>query len=596
MALPFTNISAYRFAPMSDLKALRGRLLQAGQSLELKGTILLSTEGINLFLAGKPEAIQAMIELLRALPGLEDLSPKHSPSAEQPFRRLLVRIKKEIIAFGVEGIDPATHTSPRLSARELKQWLDEGRPVTLLDTRNDYEIRLGTFKGALVPGIDHFRDFPAAVQRLPESLKKQPIVTFCTGGIRCEKAAPFLERQGFEKIWQLDGGILKYFEEVGGDHYDGECFVFDQRVGVDPALRETETAQCYACQAPLTAEEQEDPRHVEGVSCPHCYQSDAERHQAAMASHQARLRSAADPLPGSLPYDNRRPLSVPERCEGMPLIDTLLELLPGTSRTEWLLLFEQGRLLDPEGQTASPGRRVRAGERYQRLLPGHVEPPVNADIRLLHEDEAVVVLHKPAPLPVHPGGRFNRNSLLHLLQAAYQPQKLRPAHRLDANTAGLMVLARTRRFAGLLQTRFARGEVDKLYRVRVQGQPESDSWVCEAPIGDRPVQLGCREVDLEEGLPSRTEFRVVRRDADGTSLLEARPVTGRTNQIRIHLWQAGLPICGDPAYLGDGLLGEVQTLPPKAPPLCLFAWKLAFPHPLSGERLSFTGELPDWAV
>lgn len=596
MSLPVTNISAYRFAPLTDLKALRSRLLDIGRALGLKGTILLSTEGINLFLAGQPEAIESLVAELRALPGLADLAPKYSASAEQPFRRLLVRIKKEIIAFGVEGIDPALHSSPRLSARELKQWLDEGRPVTLLDTRNDYEIKLGTFKGALVPGIDHFRDFPAAVRRLPESLKKQPVVTFCTGGIRCEKAAPLLEREGFEQVWQLEGGILKYFEEVGGAHYEGECFVFDQRVGVDPALRETETAQCYACQAPLTAEEQDDPRYVEGQSCPYCHQSDAERHRQRREQRQLALQAAVDPLPGALPYDNQRPLSIPARCEGQPLLDTLVDLLPGTNRLEWLRLLEQGRLLDPEGRVADPGRLVRAGERYLRLLPGHVEPPVNAGIRLLHEDEAIVVLHKPAPLPVHPGGRFNRNTLLHLLQTVYAPQKLRPAHRLDANTSGLMVLARTRRFAGLLQTGFARGEVDKLYRVRVQGHPAAEAWVCEAPIGEVPTALGCRAVDEEAGLLARTEFRVVRRNDDGTALLEARPVTGRTNQIRIHLWQAGLPVCGDPAYRLGGNLGEVQTLDPAAPPLCLHAWQLAFTHPLSGERLSFTDSLPDWAV
>jgi RluA family pseudouridine synthase len=595
MSLPVTNISAYRFAPLTDLKSLRGRLLETGRALGLKGTILLSTEGINLFLAGSHEAIESLVAELRALPGLADLAPKYSVSAEQPFRRLLVRIKKEIIAFGVDGIDPARHSSPRLSARELKQWLDEGRPVTLLDTRNDYEIKLGTFKGALVPGIDHFRDFPAAVQRLPRSLKNQPVVTFCTGGIRCEKAAPFLEREGFEQVWQLEGGILKYFEEVGGDHYEGECFVFDQRVGVDPALRETETAQCYACQAPLTAEEQEDPRYVEGQSCPYCHQSDAEKHRQRREQRQLELQAAVEPLPGCLPYDNQRPLSIPERCEGQTLLEALLDLLPGTERLEWLRLIEQGRLLDPAGAVATPDLLVRAGERYLRLLPGHVEPPVNAAIRLIHEDEAIVVLHKPAPLPVHPGGRFNRNSLVHLLQLVYAPQKLRPVHRLDANTSGLMVLARTRRYAGLLQTGFARGEVDKLYRVRVRGHPENEAWLCEAPIGEAPNALGCREVDEEAGLPARTEFRVVRREDDGTTLLDARPVTGRTNQIRIHLSQAGLPVCGDPAYLTDGRIGEVQTLDPAAPPLCLHAWQLAFTHPLSGERLSFTDNLPNWA-
>src|SRR5262249_5606336 len=149
-------------------------------------------------------------------------------SAEQPFRRMLVKVKQEIIAFGVAGIEPGRTTSTKLAPQTLKQWLDEGRPVTLLDTRNDYEVRLGTFENAVTLGIDHFRSFPAAVRELPAAMKQQPIVMFCTGGIRCEKAGPLMEREGFEQVFQLDGGILKYFEECGGEHYDGECFVFDR--------------------------------------------------------------------------------------------------------------------------------------------------------------------------------------------------------------------------------------------------------------------------------------------------------------------------------------------------------------------------------
>lgn len=274
------NISTYRFTPLDDLPALRERLRERGTALDLKGTILLSPEGINVFFAGTREHVEAMLAELRALPGMADLTPKESESEEQPFNRWLVKIKKEIIAFGVEGIDPARRPAPKLSPRELKQWLDEGKPVTLLDTRNDYEVRMGTFRGAVPAGIDHFRDFPDAVRKLPAELKEQPVVMFCTGGIRCEKAGPFMEREGFQKIMQLDGGILKYFEECGGAHYDGECFVFDQRVGVDPSLRETESVMCFACQMPLTVEEQRDPRYVIEVSCPHCF---GRKHSAATA-------------------------------------------------------------------------------------------------------------------------------------------------------------------------------------------------------------------------------------------------------------------------------------------------------------------------
>ena len=268
---PFVNLSVYKFTPLGELPALRERLLKLTRDAALRGTILLSPEGINLFVAGTRADTEALLAELRAVPGLADLTPKESLSAEQPFNRMLVKIKKEIIAFGVEGIDPAAHPTRKLPARTLKQWLDEGRPITLLDTRNDYEIRLGTFRGAVPANVDHFREFPAAVARLPAELKDQPIVMFCTGGIRCEKAGPFMEREGFKNVHQLDGGILKYFEECGGAHYDGECFVFDRRVGVDPALRETKSALCFACQMPLLEAEQADPRYVPDVSCPHCF-------------------------------------------------------------------------------------------------------------------------------------------------------------------------------------------------------------------------------------------------------------------------------------------------------------------------------------
>jgi UPF0176 protein len=265
------NLAGYKFAPLDHLPELRARLLDFCLAHDLRGTILLSPEGINFFVAGQREQANGLLAELRAVPGLEDLAPKESASAEQPYNRMLVKIKKEIIAFGIDGIDPARQPTAKIPAATLKQWLDEGRPLTLLDTRNDYEIRLGTFRGARAAGIDHFREFPEAVHRLPEEMKSQTVVTFCTGGIRCEKAGPYLELAGFENVFQLDGGILKYFEECGGAHFEGECFVFDRRVGVDSALRETNAVLCFNCQMPLREDEQRDPRYVPDISCPHCF-------------------------------------------------------------------------------------------------------------------------------------------------------------------------------------------------------------------------------------------------------------------------------------------------------------------------------------
>ena len=582
-----SNIAAYRFAPLGELRALRARLLEKCRAWGLKGTILLSGEGINLFVAGGTDEIGLLLAELRAIPGLEDLTPKVSVSEHQPFNRMLVRIKKEIIAFGVEGIQPEKKTSRKIAATTLKQWLDEGRPVTLLDTRNDYEVKLGTFRGAKVLGLDHFREFPDAVRKLPAGMKQDPIVMFCTGGIRCEKAGPYMEREGFLDVFQLDGGILKYFEECGGAHYDGECFVFDQRVGVDPALRETQSSQCYGCLAPLSAEEQRDARYVPGKTCPYCFATSAEQVAETIRKRHDQIARATDPLPGSVPYDNRKPVTVPGEWDGATLLDFLAGVLKHISRDEWSLRCEAGALLDRESKPVSATHPVRAGERYFHLQPGIIEPAVSAAVRVVHEDEAILVLHKPAPLPVHPCGRFNRNTLQFILQQVYHPQRPRPAHRLDANTTGLIVCARTRHFAGILQPQFERGEVEKTYLVKVEGHPGWDKHVCDAPIGETPHEAGTREIDPESGRPARTEFEVLARRDDGTALLQARLQTGRTNQIRLHLRHLGFPVSGDPVYRADRESGVAPTLGLDDPPLALHSWKLSFLHPLTGQRLHF---------
>jgi RluA family pseudouridine synthase len=593
--MKISNIAAYKFAHLPDLRVLRERLLTKCKAWGLKGTILLSTEGINLFVAGEREPVELLLVELRSVPGLEDLTPKYSETVHQPFNRMLVRLKKEIIAFGVPGIDPATRTSPKLAAKDLKQWLDEGRPVTLLDTRNDYEVKLGTFKNALPIGVDHFRDFPAAVAKLSPELKEQPIVMFCTGGIRCEKAGPYMESVGFSKIFQLDGGILKYFEECGGAHYDGECFVFDQRVGLDPSLQETDATQCFRCQTPLTEADQKDERYVSGQSCPYCFKTPAEAMADNIAQRQAAITKIISPLPGSTPYDNFKQVNVPEDCDGKTLLETLCRVVVHLPAEHWESECALGLLLDKDQKVVASNKIVRAGERYWHKFPNVTEPEVNGRVEILHEDEALIVVNKPAPLPMHAGGRFYRNTLQYILEQVYHPQKPHPAHRLDANTTGVVLIARTRHFAGKLQPQFANGQVEKLYLVRVQGHPSTDAFRCDAPISAESEELGSRSVDFAAGLEACTEFRVCQRNADGTTLLEARPLTGRTNQIRIHCAHLGFPVFGDPVYFADGKKGGVQTLGVNDAPLCLHAWKISFYHPHTWLRQEFVAEVPSWA-
>lgn len=587
------NIAAYQFVTLTELPELRARLLAQCKAWGLKGTILISPEGINLFVAGGRHEIAALLDFLRVIPGLAKFSPKLSVSDEQPFNRMLVRIKKEIIAFGVTGIEPGKQTSPKLAPRQLKRWLDEGRPITLLDTRNDYEVKLGTFQNAVTLGIEHFRNFPDAVDRLPAELKQCPIVMFCTGGIRCEKAGPYMERAGFERIFQLDGGILKYFEECGGAHYQGECFVFDQRVGVDPNLAETDNTQCFKCLTPLTLADQQDARYVPGRSCPFCFLTSADRMAISITERESAIAHSTTPLPGSLPYDNYRPVNISAKYDGQPLLTALGGIFSHLPSEHWQERFARQLFLNRDRQPVKAEHRVRSGERYFNRIPAASEPDVNAAIRILHEDEAIVVLNKPAPLPLHPSGRFNRNTLQFILNQVYHPQKLRPVHRLDANTTGVVVFARTRYFAGQLQTQFAAGEVEKLYLVRIQGRPQENLFACDAAIDNDTTELGGRKIN-ERGLPARTEFRVLRQFPDGTALVEARPITGRTNQIRVHLWHLGWPVCGEQAYLPNQQFGETQTHRLGDPPLCLHAFRISFQHPQTKERVTFECPAPAW--
>jgi UPF0176 protein len=227
-------------------------------------------------LAGTEGNINAFIGYFNENPlfqplGLANLTYKKSWSESQPFNRMLVKLKQEIIPLGLPEIQPSQHTAPALPPQLLKQWLDEGMEFTLLDTRNDYEIRLGTFEKATVLDLQHFRDFPSAcAAQLPAETKQKPLVMFCTGGIRCEKASVALEQQGYNQVYQLEGGILNYFEQCGSAHYSGDCFVFDKRVALNPSLEETEATLCYCCLNPLSVAEQQSPDYVVEVSCPYC--------------------------------------------------------------------------------------------------------------------------------------------------------------------------------------------------------------------------------------------------------------------------------------------------------------------------------------
>ena len=270
MTEEIVNIAGYKFVYLTDLEALRTKLYENFAGHDILGTILLGEEGINLMLAGARTEIDYAIACLTQIPEFVDLTFKESFSAEKPFDKFKIKIKTEIVRLAVSSINAVEMTAPNIAPQELKQWLDEDRDFLLLDTRNHYEVQLGTFDKAVELNIRHFRTFQNAIEKLPEAAKEKPLVMFCTGGIRCEKAAPFLLEQGFKEVYQLEGGILNYFKECGDAHYNGNCFIFDHRTALTPQLEETGLTQCEQCQEFVTAEEQAQTNYKRGDQCIHC--------------------------------------------------------------------------------------------------------------------------------------------------------------------------------------------------------------------------------------------------------------------------------------------------------------------------------------
>ena len=270
MSNQITNIAGYRFIDLDDRDDLRQPFRDITAKLGLKGTILLSKNGINFFLAGTQKSIDGYISYLNEDKRFQDIPLHISYTHYQPFRRMLVRLKKEIIALGIDEIRPAERTGKFIEPKEFEKWLDEEREVIVLDTRNDYELRLGTFENAIDLNIKSFREFPKAAQNLEQN-KSTPVVMFCTGGIRCEKASVVMENQGWENVYQIKGGVLGYFKETGGSHWNGDCFVFDQRVSIGKDLKESSHEMCFACREPLTDEEMLSEYYIVEKCCPYCY-------------------------------------------------------------------------------------------------------------------------------------------------------------------------------------------------------------------------------------------------------------------------------------------------------------------------------------
>jgi len=294
---PFCVAALYKFTRFDDLEAVRAPLQSVCEEAGTMGTLLVAHEGLNGTIAGRDAAISRVLEHVRAIPGCADIEVKFSRAAEMPFLRMKVRPKKEIVTMGVEGIDPTSTVGTYVEPQDWNALISDPDTI-VIDTRNDYEVAIGTFAGAIDPKTPTFRDFPAWFReqrgKLLGNTNKPKVAMFCTGGIRCEKSTAFLKAEGVEDVFHLKGGILKYLEEVpeGESLWEGECFVFDERVSVGYGLKQGEYALCRACRHPLTQDDLASPNYEDGVSCPNCITQRTPEQRARYAERQKQARLA----------------------------------------------------------------------------------------------------------------------------------------------------------------------------------------------------------------------------------------------------------------------------------------------------------------
>ncbi|MDQ2090961.1 oxygen-dependent tRNA uridine(34) hydroxylase TrhO [Marimonas arenosa] len=289
----FTCRALYHFAPIADPAATREPLLRLCEENGITGSLLLAREGINGTIAGSVAGLDKVLAHIRALPGFADIAWKDSPASEQPFRRMKVKLKKEIVTMGQPDVDPTLKVGRYV---EPKDWnaLILSPDVAVIDTRNDYEVAIGTFTGAIDPQTESFREFPDWWEKNKDRFHNKRIAMFCTGGIRCEKSTNWLLSQGVEDVFHLHGGILKYLEEVPaeGSTWEGECFVFDNRVSVGHGLKEGPHVLCHACRRPILPADMQRPGYEPGVSCHHCVDETSEADKARFRERQKQIALA----------------------------------------------------------------------------------------------------------------------------------------------------------------------------------------------------------------------------------------------------------------------------------------------------------------
>lgn len=294
-AQPVVVCALYKFVTLDDFESLREPLLATMLQHQVRGTLLLAREGINGTVAANRESIDALLAWLRSDPRLAELDTKESVTQHPPFMRTKVKLKREIVTMGVEGIDPRQTVGTYVDPKDWNALISDP-DVLLIDTRNDYEVEVGTFKGAVNPNTTTFREFPDYVRQTLDSSRHKKVAMFCTGGIRCEKSTAYLKEQGFEEVYHLKGGILNYLEKVPQEEtmWQGECFVFDDRVTVNHNLQPGSYDQCHACRMPITEEDKHSGKYQKGVCCPRCHDTLSDEQKARFAERERQIRLARE--------------------------------------------------------------------------------------------------------------------------------------------------------------------------------------------------------------------------------------------------------------------------------------------------------------
>lgn len=289
----FVVSALYKFVTLDDFESIRKPLLNLMEKHHVKGTLLLAKEGINGTIAGDRKGIDSLLAWLRSDPRFADLETKESYEQEMPFYRSKVKLKKEIVTMGIDGIDPKKIVGTYVKPQDWNELISDPE-VLLIDTRNDYEVNIGAFKGAINPNTETFREFPDYVKSQLDPKKHKKVAMYCTGGIRCEKSTAFLKEQGFEDVYHLQGGVLKYLEDIPVEQslWQGECFVFDNRVAVNHAMEKGQYDQCFACRYPITEKDKESEQYQAGVSCPNCFDKVSEKQLQRFQEREKQVKIA----------------------------------------------------------------------------------------------------------------------------------------------------------------------------------------------------------------------------------------------------------------------------------------------------------------